>query len=106
VTIDEHLRQYPRRYLNRLALFLVAGSTLLTLANSSFVLRFAASVVMLVVVLAAVVSLFQIPCPNCRKPLGRIGFLAAHAGSPDASRRCPNCNIAFNEQMPAGTATH
>jgi hypothetical protein len=52
------------------------------------------------IVVATVVSLFQIPCPKCHKPLGRIGFRAANAGGLAAAGRCPHCGVSFDEQVP------
>jgi hypothetical protein len=81
-------------------LFLLIASILVTTLTQIFALRFAAGVVMLVVIVAAVVSLFRIPCPNCHRPLGRAGFWGANAGKGSVSGRCPHCGISFDEPMP------
>jgi hypothetical protein len=57
---------------------------------------------MAVVTLAAFLSLFQIPCPRCRKSLGLVGFKGANSawGKRGATARCPNCRVSVDEPMP------
>jgi hypothetical protein len=70
-------------------------------ATKSFVLRFAGAVVIEAVVLAAFVSLFYMPCPNCRKSLGKVGFKVANSGprSWTEPAQCPHCAVSFDEAV-------
>jgi hypothetical protein len=100
MTIHQYLRRLASQYVGRLMLFLIVGGILMALAPAIFALRFAGAVVMLVVVLATVVHLFRIPCPRCREPLGRIGFMAAHAARSDGRAQCPHCAVSLDSEMP------
>jgi hypothetical protein len=80
--------------------FLLVSGALVSMATRIFVVRFACAVVIVVVTLAAFLSLFQIPCPKCGKALGMAGFKAAHSGMRPVPAHCPHCNVGFDEPMP------
>src|ERR1700683_467778 len=103
MTIRDFLRRRNSQYSRRTAAFLLASGALVSIATESFVVRFACAVVIVVVAVAAFWSLFQIPCPKCRKSLGILGFKVASSGI--ASRNtvpayCPHCNVNLDEPMP------
>lgn len=101
MSIRQFLIRLSSQYLGRTAAFLVACGALVTIVTRSFVLRFACAVVIAVVALAAFWSLFQIPCPRCRKSLGLAGFRAANSNARRSSpAHCPHCNVSFDEPMP------
>jgi hypothetical protein len=100
MTIRQYLRALASRYVNRLMIFLIIAGAMMAISTDIFVIRFAFAVVMLVVVIAAVVHLFQVPCPSCRKSLGRTGFLAANAGGSNSEVHCPHCGVNFDSEMP------
>jgi hypothetical protein len=80
--------------------FLLVSGALVSIVTHSFVVRFACAVVIVVVAAAAFWSLFKIPCPRCRKPLGIVGFKAANSGmerTNSAPAHCPHCNVSFDE---------
>lgn len=97
------IRQYLIRRCNRTVTgtiaFLIVAGALLSSAPRVFVLRFVLAVVVAAVVLAAVWSLFEIPCPNCIKRMGRIGFAVANGLMANRSPRCPHCGVSVDEQL-------
>jgi hypothetical protein len=104
MTIRQFLIRLGSRYLGRTAAFLLASGALVAITFRSFVLRFVCGVVMSVVTLAAIWSLFQIPCPRCRKSLGLVGFKVANSSgrSANSPAHCPQCAVSLDEPMPAG----
>jgi hypothetical protein len=68
-----------------------------------FILRFILAVLAGAVVLAAFLSQFQIPCPNCKRSLGRIGFMVGTGGYSGSSPHCPHCDISVDAPLPAAT---
>lgn len=102
LTIRQFLMRRSEQYSSRVVIFVLASGTLVTFAFRNFALRFACAVVIAVVVTAAFWSLFQIPCPKCRNPLGMIGFKTANSGlaSRQKPARCPHCEVNFDEPMP------
>jgi hypothetical protein len=101
LTIRHFLIRRSRQYRFRAGVFLMGSGIILSMATRSFVLRFACAVIVAVVVLAAFVSLSQIPCPKCRKSLGMVGFKVANSGPGSWSRpaHCPHCGVSFDETM-------
>ena len=85
--------------------FLVVSGALVSIATRGFVVRFACAVVIAAVPVAALWSLFHVPCPKCGKPLDVAGFKAANSGlgSRAVPARCVHCNVSFDEPM--GKAT-
>ena len=77
MTIRQSLERRGQRTVAGTSAFLLGAGLLVSSGPRIFVLRFVFAVLMGAVVLAAVWSLFEIPCPNCRKRLGRIGFCVA-----------------------------
>jgi hypothetical protein len=105
VTIRQFLIRRGSQYLSRTAAFLLASGALVSITFRSFALRFACAVVMAVVVLAAVWSLFQIPCPRCRKSLGLVGFKVANSSGRGRTIpvQCPHCGVSVDEPMQSGS---
>jgi hypothetical protein len=105
MTIRQFLRRRNEQYSSRAIGFLLLSGALVSIATRSFVIRFACAAVIVVVVVAAFWSLFQIPCPKCRKPLGVAGFRAATSATTRAETvpaRCPHCYVSFDEQIATG----
>ena len=99
------IRQYLIRRCNRavsgtIAFLLVAGA-LVSSGPRIFVMRFVFAVVMAAVVAAAIWSLFEIPCPNCRKSMGRIGFWVANGRMKHDAACCPHCGVGVDAAFPA-----
>jgi hypothetical protein len=103
MTMRQFLRQRSEQYACRAMGFLLVSGALVTIATRSFVIRSACAVVIGVVVVSAFWSLFQIPCPRCRKPLGMAGFRAATSGIRNMGMvppHCPHCYVSFDEPLP------
>jgi hypothetical protein len=65
-----------------------------------FILRFVLAVLVAALAMAAFWSLFEIPCPNCRRSLGTVGFRVANGLSRQSSPHCPHCDISIDAPMP------
>ncbi len=103
MTIREFLMRRNAQYARGTVAFLLASGALATIGARSFVVRFVCAVVIVVVTVAAFWSLFQIPCPKCRKPLGFLGFKVANSGMGSSNTvpvHCPHCKVSFDEPMP------
>lgn len=105
LTIREFLMRRNGQYSRETVAFLLASGTLLTIGTRSVVVKFVCAVVIVVVTVAAFGSLFQIPCPKCRKSLGFVGFKVANSGmgsnnTVPVPAHCPHCNVSFDEPMP------
>ncbi|HEY2685455.1 MAG TPA: hypothetical protein VGI93_18225 [Steroidobacteraceae bacterium] len=74
-----------------LAAYLLGAGWLMSAYPFGFVIRFVFAVVSLAIVAAAFWSLFEMPCPACRKPLGAAGFKIATRASRASEARCPHC---------------
>jgi endogenous inhibitor of DNA gyrase (YacG/DUF329 family) len=44
--------------------------------------------------------LFEIPCPKCRKPMGRVGFWVANGRMEKTAPSCPHCGISVDDAVP------
>jgi hypothetical protein len=97
LTIQEYLRRRGSQFASRLAAFLLIAGALVAMFTDIFVLRFACGVVMMTIVVATIISLFQIPCPRCRKSLGPRGFWTASGGVSAKAPHCPHCGVGFGE---------
>jgi hypothetical protein len=100
MTIRKYLIRRCTRLIYGVGAFLIVAAMLVTAGPRIFVLRFVVAVLMSAVVAAAFWSLFEIPCPNCWKTLGRVGFRVAHGGMTRNSPVCPHCGISVDKQMP------
>jgi NO-binding membrane sensor protein with MHYT domain len=80
--------------------FLLVAGALLTYSSPGFVMSFVIAVVIAAVALAAFWSLFEVPCPNCRKSLGSIGFRVANGQMRHISPKCPHCGVSLDETLP------
>ena len=100
MTIRQYLARRGQRTVAGTVAFILVAGLLVSSGPRVFVLRFVFAVLMGAVVLAAVWSLFEIPCPNCRKRLGRIGFCVASGLLVNRSPRCRHCKIALDQDVP------
>jgi hypothetical protein len=101
MTIREYLMQRSRLYVRRTRIFLLVAGALVCIATRGFAVRFACAVVIVVVAIAAFWSLFNVPCPKCRKPLGMVGFKVANSGmgSRTVPAQCVHCKVSFDEPL-------
>jgi hypothetical protein len=100
VTIRQYLMRRCNRAVSGTIAFLVVAGALVSSGPRVFVIRFVFAVVIGAVVVAAIWSLFEIPCPNCRKVMGRVGFWAANGRMEKTVLRCPHCGISVDEEVP------
>ena len=80
--------------------FLVVTGALVSSGPRVFVIRFVFAVVIAAVVVAAIWSLFEIPCPNCRKSMGHVGFWVANGRMANTAPHCPHCDVSVDEAVP------
>ena len=95
MTTRQYLIRRANATLGWTVIFLLAAGALLTSIHLEFVLSFVLATVVAVVALAAFWSLFEIPCPSCRKSLGSIGFRVANGRMQDSSPKCPHCGASL-----------
>jgi hypothetical protein len=100
MTIRQYLMRRCNRSVGGTIAFLVVAGALVSSGPRVFVMRFVFGVVIAAVVVAAFWSLFEIPCPKCRKPMGRVGFWVANGRMVKTSPRCPHCDISVDEEIP------
>jgi hypothetical protein len=100
VTIRQYLMRRCSRAVTGTIAFLVVAGALVSSGPRVFVIRFVLAVVITAVVAAAIWSLFEIPCPNCRKPMGRVGFWVANGRMERTVPRCPHCDVSVDEEVP------
>jgi len=100
MTIRQYLMRRCNRSLTGTIAFLLLAGALITSGPSNFGLRAIWALLIAVVVTAVVWSLFEIPCLNCLKPMGRVGFWVANGRMVETSPRCPHCDISVDEKIP------
>jgi hypothetical protein len=98
VTSRVYLARRANRTVTGVVAFLLLAGILISSGPRGFVIRFVFAVLTLAVVIAAFWSLFEVPCINCRKPLGRVGFRVAHGRLRGTSPQCPHCGISLDSE--------
>jgi hypothetical protein len=100
------IRQYLRYRGNRSALaaivILLLTGAVMSPGPRNYVVRSIIGVLIAALIGAIFWGLFEIPCPNCRRSLGRIGFWVANGRMCDSSPRCPHCDMSVDQEIPAG----
>jgi hypothetical protein len=105
MTIRQYLMRRCNRAVSGTIAFLIVAGALVSSGPGIFIMRFVFAVVMAVVVVAAIWSLFEIPCPNCRKAMGRVGFWVANGRMEKSAARCPHCAVSVDEEVPGAPHT-
>jgi hypothetical protein len=100
MTIRQSLERRCQRTVGGTVAFLLVAGWLVSSGPRVFVLRFVFAVLMGAVVFAAAWSLFEIPCPRCRKRLGVVGFCVASGLMANRSPRCRHCQVALDQDIP------
>jgi hypothetical protein len=103
MTLRDYLQRRCRRTVTGTVVFLIVLGLSFGAVPWIFILRFILAVLAGAVVLAAFLSQFQIPCPNCKRSLGRIGFMVGTGGYSGSSPHCPHCDISVDAPLPAAT---
>jgi hypothetical protein len=100
MTIRQYLVRRNDRYATLAVAFLFAMGIAAGYAPRILAIRIVFAILIGVVLLAAVWSLFEIPCPNCGKRMGRIGFWVSVGRASEVPERCPHCGIGVDVAMP------
>jgi hypothetical protein len=100
MTIRQYLVRRNDRYATLAFVFLLATGIAAGYAPRILAIRIVFAILIGVVLLAAIWSLFEIPCPNCWKPMGRIGFWVSLGRTGKSAVRCPHCNISVDADVP------
>ena len=101
MTIREYLRRRSDRYLTCGIVFLLIIGALMSRAPRILGIRIIFAVLIGVVLAAGFWSLVEIPCPNCLKSLGRVGFWFSLGRTRGVATRCPHCGMSIDADMPA-----
>ena len=97
MTIRQYLMRRCNRAVSGTIAFLIVAGALVSSGPRMFVIRFGFAVVIAAVVVAAIWSLFEIPCPICHKSMGRVGFWVATGRMKKTAPRCPHCGVGVDE---------
>lgn len=100
MTIRDYLQRRCRRTVTGTVVFLIVVGLSFGAVPWIFILRFVLAVLGGAVVVAAFWSQFEIPCPNCRRSLGRLGFMVGTGGYAGPSPHCPHCDISVDAALP------
>ena len=100
MTIRQYLIRRSDRYATLAVVFLLAVGIAAGYAPRILAIRIVFAVLVCVILAAAFWSLFEIPCPNCGKPMGSVGFWVSLGRARRVSVRCPRCDISVDAEMP------
>jgi hypothetical protein len=100
MTIRRYLKRRGDRYATLAVVFLLAVGIAAGYAPRILAIRIVAAILIGVVLAAAFWSLFEIPCPNCGKSMGRVGFWVSVGRAGELPERCPHCGIGVDGDMP------
>ena len=100
MTIRQYLRRRSDRYLTIGMVFLLVIGALMSRAPRILGIRIIFAVLIGVVLAAGFWSLVEIPCPNCLKSLGSVGFWFSLGRTRGVATRCPHCGISIDADMP------
>ena len=105
MTIRQYLKRRSDQYATLAVVFLLAVGIAAGYAPRILAVRIVAAILIGVVLAAAFWSLFEIPCPNCGKSMGRVGFWVGLGRSSPVPERCPNCGIGVYVDLPQRSKT-
>ena len=97
MTIRQYLKRRGDRYATLAVVFLLAVGIAAGYAPRILAIRIVAAILIGVVLAAAFWSLFEIPCPNCGKPMGTVGFWVSVGR---VNKGCPHCGIGVDVDTP------
>jgi endogenous inhibitor of DNA gyrase (YacG/DUF329 family) len=100
MTIRQYLIRRNDRYATLAVVFLLAVGIAAGYAPRILAIRIVFGVLVCVVLAAAFWSLFEIPCPNCGKPMGSVGFWVSLGRAGKLAERCPHCAISIDAEVP------
>jgi len=98
MTIRQHLRRRSDRYATLAFAFLLVVGVVAGYTPRILAIRIVFAVLVGVVLAAAFWSLFEIPCPNCRKSMGSTGFWVSMGRK--SAESCPHCDISVDIDVP------
>ncbi len=100
MTIRQYLVRRNDRYAMLAVAFLLAMGVAAGYAPRILAVRIVFAILIGVVLVAAFWSLFEIPCPNCGKSMGRVGFWVSVGRASRLAEHCPHCGISVDVGMP------
>jgi hypothetical protein len=100
MTIRQYLKRRGDRYATLAVVFLLAVGIAAGYAPRILAIRIVVAILIGVVLVAAFWSLFEIPCPNCGKSMGRVGFWVSVGRASKLTERCPHCGIGVDVDVP------
>ena len=98
--IRQYLVRRNDRYATLAVVFLLAVGVAAGYAPRILAIRIVFALLVCVILAAAFWSLFEIPCPNCGKPMGSVGFWVSLGRARETASRCPHCDISVDAEMP------
>jgi hypothetical protein len=98
MTIRQYLKRRSDRFATLACVFLLIVGVVIGYAPRNIAIRIVFAVLVGAVLAAAFWSLFETPCPNCGKSMGRIGFWVSVGRK--SAERCPHCDISVDIDIP------
>ena len=105
MTIRQYLVRRNDRYAILAVAFLLAVGIAAGYAPRILAIRIVFAILVGVVVFAGFWSLFEIPCPNCIKSMGHVGFWVGFGGAARGAAHCPHCHISVDAELPIRSVT-
>ncbi|HEY2463967.1 MAG TPA: hypothetical protein VGI32_07895 [Steroidobacteraceae bacterium] len=100
MTIRQYLKRRSDRYAGLAFAFLLVVGIVAGYMPRILAIRIVFAVLVGVLLAAAFWSLFEIPCPNCGKRLGAVGFWVSVGRTSKMPEHCPHCGIGLDVDMP------
>jgi hypothetical protein len=100
MTIRQYLKRRSDRYAFLAVVFLLAVGILMGYVPRILAVRIVFAVLVGAVLAAAFFSLFEIPCPNCGKRLGSVGFWVSVGRASRVPEHCPHCGVGVDVDVP------
>ena len=100
MTIRQYLKRRSDRYASVAFVFLLAVGISMGYVPRILAVRIVVAVLIGAVLAAAFWSLFEIPCPNCGKRLGSVGFWVSVGRVSKVPEHCPHCGVGVDVDLP------
>lgn len=99
MTIRQYLKRRSDRYSGLAVVLLIGVGIVAGYLPRILALRIVFAVLVGVLLAAAFFSLFEIPCPNCGKRMGAVGFWISVGRRSKEPEHCPHCGVGVDVDL-------
>jgi hypothetical protein len=99
MTIRQYLKRRSDRYPGLAVVLLIGVGIVAGYLPRILALRIVFAVLVGVLLAAAFFSLFEIPCPNCGKRMGAVGFWISVGRRSKEPEHCPHCGVGVDVDL-------